>query len=218
MSKVRLSASMCINIAEERDFVDQWKRCIPRRRQQWLREQVYLAMSSNFTAVSYKRESAEEDLTYTPATVRIQIDLDLRDSNDKMIHEVYESLSKARRGQWLRNALILGRQLGFAENIKVGKFSIASLPCSLSKENDERVTGQNRRATVGVALAEDIKKAAPETPIREPVEPAIRHGDSQHRDDEALSRAVLNEPDKAESDNDEPKIHASQLKGLFMAD
>jgi hypothetical protein len=213
MSKVRLSASLSLQIQEEKFFVEQWQKCLPRRRQQWLREQIYLAIGSGAEVVSYTKDSHDVDLKDKDASTRIQIELDVRDPKDKAANEIYQSMSKTRRGQWLRNALILGMNISLRGKdgvSRVGEIFVSqTLDAARTSAPD---INSEKPASSSTSLDQAVTSAAPpENPA--PASLAEKVGP---RSSPEIPEGTA-EPIVSEIDEEEPKpVHASQLRGLFM--
>jgi hypothetical protein len=110
MSKMRMSAHLDLNDPDERDFITYWQSVVPRRRQQWLREQAYLGNAVGATVLS--RGPTDGSATpRTPEFIRVQVDLNDTDENDSAVYNQYMQQSKARRGYWLKNILLLGHRV-----------------------------------------------------------------------------------------------------------
>lgn len=158
MGKIRVSASMSMLVAEERVFVEQWKKSLPRRRQQWLREQIYLGVGSGATVISYRsgHEDISQQETNSTDIVRVQIELDDRDPGDQKAIEIYSSMSKTRRGQWLRNILILGNRI--LTNQSNGLVNVSTMFVSMPN------TADDANVKVVEARRKDEKKSEPVQP------------------------------------------------------
>lgn len=215
MSKVRLSASMSMQIQEEALFVEQWKKCLPRRRQQWLREQVYLAIESGAEVVSYTKDNYNESSDIKETVTRIQIELDLRDPKDSSAHAIYQSLSKSRRGQWLRNALILGLNVGSKgkERVaKVGGIFVSEAHEPIIQSSQLSVPTQSTPKVLPIMEETHISPAGENSGIQPKAEILVEENKEIETPAPIKSEAELVETDQV----DQKPVHASQLRGLFM--
>lgn len=204
MSKVRVSACMNSLVQEERLFLAQWKTVLVSRRQQWLRERINLALLSGSVIISSRTDGmTENSIEQKKAVFRVQIDLDDRDEIDSRIISHYQKKSKTRRGEWLRDALVLGGSLS-----RSTPTIIIHSDNKLIGQTDNQTSSEDRKNKLDIK--KQIKLEAPKK---------IKRNIKTKKDDVSvpeenivINNVIMNEEIEPSAEKFQ---HASALRGLF---
>lgn len=217
----RMSAQMDLALPEDSEFIRQWRDIPSRKRQQWLRSQAHLGVATGARVLSRRASPGSYSTTEgVLETVRVQIDLNMEDPQDRIVFQAYTAEPKSRRGIWLKNMLLLGYKVWQGEGGDVplmGEFLLqkgsTTAPASAVATTDSADT-QPIAALAPVPVLVPAVGAANsviEPPVHQPVS-ASQPADTTP----AMSTTSADTDDQGDDRaNADALPHASALRGMF---